>query len=92
MRRAGFSAEDIQEVKQAYKLLYRSGRPLSAAIEEFEAGVHTDAGRRLLAFIKAPSRRGLGAGPRHAYRRSRDAAEITDGPSDPEAQPPDPTD
>ena len=71
MRRAGFSNDEIQEIKVAYKLLYRSGRPLSAAIEEFEAGVQTEAGRRLLAFVKAPSRRGLGAGPRHVYRHSQ---------------------
>ena len=71
MRRAGFSKEEIQEIKRAYKLFYRSGRPLSATIEEFETAVTTDAGHRLLAFLKAPSRRGLGAGPRHAYRHSQ---------------------
>jgi len=70
LRRAGFSADEIAEIKRAYKLFYRSGLPLSKAIAEFEAGVRTDAGRRLLAFVQAPSRRGLGAGPRHAYRHS----------------------
>ena len=74
MRRAGFSPEEIAEIRQAYKLLYRSGRPLSKTIDEFEAGVTTDAGKRLLAFLRAPSRRGLGAGPRHAYRHSKHAS------------------
>lgn len=71
MRRAEFSKDEIAEIKRAYKLFYRSGLPLSKAIEEFEGGVQTDAGRRLLAFVQAPSRRGLGAGPRHAYRHSQ---------------------
>ncbi len=73
LRRNGFSAEEIAEIKRAYKLIYRSGRPLSKVMGELEAGLHTDAGRRLLAFMRAPSKRGLGAGPRHAYRHSEDA-------------------
>lgn len=71
MRRGGFTAEDIAEIRKAYKLLYRSGRPLSGVIAELEETLHTAAGKRLLAFLTAPSRRGLGAGPRHACRPSR---------------------
>ncbi len=75
LRRNGFSAEEIAEIRRAYKLLFRSGMPISKATDEFEAQVQTDAGRRLLAFLRAPSKRGLGAGPRHAYRRSATAGE-----------------
>lgn len=75
LRRNGFSQEEIAEIREAYKLIYRSGVPLSKAMGELEATLQTNPGRRLLAFMKAPSKRGLGAGPRHAYRRSND----TDG-------------
>lgn len=73
LHRNGFSQPEIDEIKRAYKLIYRSGNTLSAVMEELESTVETDAGRRLLAFMKAPSKRGLGAGPRHAYRHSTDA-------------------
>ena len=75
LRRNGFSQEEIAEIREAYKLIYRSGVPLSKAMGELEATLQTNPGRRLLAFMKAPSKRGLGAGPRHVYRRSND----TDG-------------
>ena len=75
LRRNGFSNEEIAEIRQAYKLIYRSGMPIPQAMDRLESMVQTDPGRRLLAFMKAPSKRGLGAGPRHAYRRSND----TDG-------------
>ena len=70
MRRAGFSSQEIAELRRAYKLLYRSGLPVAKAIDRIGDEVETEAGRRLLAFLRAPSRRGLGVGPRHAYRHS----------------------
>jgi UDP-N-acetylglucosamine acyltransferase len=70
LRRNGFSPDEIAELRQAYKLIFRSGAPISRAMSELESTVQTDAGRRLLAFMQAPSKRGLGAGPRHAFRRS----------------------
>lgn len=73
MRRAGFSSQEIAELRRAYKLLYRSGLPVAKAIDRIENEVETEAGRGLLAFLRAPSRRGLGVGPRHAYRHSVDA-------------------
>ena len=75
LRRNGFSTQEIAEIRQAYKLIYRRGMPISKAIDQLESMVRTDPGRRLLAFMKAPSKKGLGAGPRHAYRHSTDAHE-----------------
>jgi hypothetical protein len=49
--------------------------PIPKAMDRLESMVQTDPGRRLLAFMKAPSKRGLGAGPRHVYRHSNDAHE-----------------
>ncbi len=83
MKRNGFSKDEIAEIKQAHRLLYRSGLPLSKAVDEFEVGVQTRAGRTLLEFVRGESRRGLGAGPRHAYRHSRYNAAGEGGESDP---------
>jgi UDP-N-acetylglucosamine acyltransferase len=41
LRRRGFSAETIQELKRAYRTLYRSGHSLEAARQELEKQAHT---------------------------------------------------
>ncbi len=73
LKRNGFTREEIGELKAAYKLIYRSGKMLKTILPQLETMIETPAGQRLLAFLKAPSKRGLGAGPRHAYRHSKDA-------------------
>jgi len=37
IRRAGFSAQSIDALRQAFRILYREGRPLPAALEQIEA-------------------------------------------------------
>ncbi|UCG15303.1 MAG: acyl-ACP--UDP-N-acetylglucosamine O-acyltransferase [Phycisphaerales bacterium] len=64
LRRAGFSPEQRNDVKQAYKVLYRSKMPFSKATETLTATVTTDAGRRILEFLREPSQRGIIGGPR----------------------------
>ena len=59
LRRADFDSETIAELKECYKLMYRSGRSLSQATEAIRALVKSDAGRALLAFIEKPSERGI---------------------------------
>jgi UDP-N-acetylglucosamine acyltransferase len=59
LRRRNFAAETIAELKNAYKLIYRSGNNLRQAIEALRTEVQTDAGRQLLAFLEAPSERGI---------------------------------
>ncbi|MBV9647961.1 MAG: acyl-ACP--UDP-N-acetylglucosamine O-acyltransferase [Candidatus Eremiobacteraeota bacterium] len=59
LRRAQFSPEAISELKECYKIMYRSGRNISQALGELKRLVQTDAGRRLVAFIEAPSERGI---------------------------------
>ncbi len=58
LRRAGFSSEERQEIREAYKLLYRSRLPWKDAIQRAIAHLRTDAGLRLAAFLAAPSKRG----------------------------------
>jgi UDP-N-acetylglucosamine acyltransferase len=59
LRRARFSAETIAELKECYKIMYRSGRNTSQALEALKELVQTDAGRYLVAFVEGPSERGI---------------------------------
>ena len=59
LRRRSFASETISELKNAYKLIYRSGNNVRQAIELLKAEVSSDHGRALLAFLEAPSERGI---------------------------------
>ena len=59
LRRAGLGPDVRDELRSAYRLLYRTGLLFRAAIVEMERQVSTDAGKRLVQFLKAPSRRGV---------------------------------
>ena len=59
LRRAGFDGKTTAELKEAYKLIYRSEMNMSQALEAVRGMVQTDAGRHLVAFIEAPSGRGI---------------------------------
>jgi UDP-N-acetylglucosamine acyltransferase len=58
LRRAGFSAAEIQALKDAYRILYRSRLKLAVALERIEAEVPGEHARRLVEFIRA-SKRGI---------------------------------
>lgn len=58
LRRAGFTAEQMRELKRAYKLLYRSGLKLEEALRRIEAECPGEHARHLVAFIRA-SKRGI---------------------------------
>ena len=58
LRRAGFTAVEIRALKQAYKLLYKSGLKLDAALSRIEAESPTEHTQHLVAFIRS-SKRGI---------------------------------
>jgi UDP-N-acetylglucosamine acyltransferase len=58
LRRAGFSHSDVQALKTAYKLLYRSGLKLEDALGRIETDVPTDHTKHLVDFIRS-SKRGI---------------------------------
>ena len=58
LKRAGFSAVEIQSLKAAYRILYRSGLKLEAALERIEAEVLSEPARHLVSFIRS-SKRGI---------------------------------
>jgi len=58
LRRAGFTREQMNVLKQAYQWLYRSGLKLAGALERIEREIPNEHTRRLVEFIRA-SKRGI---------------------------------
>jgi len=56
LRRAGFSSEEIDALKKAYRILYRSGLKLEEALAKIESTVNTEHTRHLVAFIRSSER------------------------------------
>ncbi|MFQ5490958.1 MAG: acyl-ACP--UDP-N-acetylglucosamine O-acyltransferase [Phycisphaerae bacterium] len=69
LTRNGFSKDEIAEAQLAFKTIYRTGLPFPKALAQLESTLQTKAGQRLLAFAQAPTKRGIGAGPKHLYGR-----------------------
>lgn len=59
LRRAAFSAEERNEIKRFYKLLYNPKLNVSQAIEAMKAQATTEPGREIVEFLEAPSQRGV---------------------------------
>lgn len=68
LRRAGLSAQDRDEIKNAFKLIYRSGLNTRQALEESKARNFGAAADEFFEFIATAQKRGI-----CAYRRSADA-------------------
>ena len=58
LRRAGFTAAEVRALKQAYKLLYKSGLKLEDALSRIENEPPTEHTQHLVAFIRS-SKRGI---------------------------------
>lgn len=59
LRRAAFTVEERNEIKRFYKLLYNPKLNVSQAIEAMKEQATTGPGREILAFLEAPSERGV---------------------------------
>ncbi len=59
LRRAEFTPEIVAELKACYGIMYRSGHNISQAAEAMRGLVRSERGRHLLAFIDAPTERGI---------------------------------
>lgn len=73
LRRSGFTPEQRREIRIAYKTLYRAGLSFPDAVERVAQTVRTDAGRRLVEFLRAPTLRGF---MRWKARQAPEPAEI----------------
>ena len=58
LKRAGYQAQDIGILKQAYRLLYKCNLKLNDALETIESRIPTPETRHLVAFIRG-SQRGI---------------------------------
>jgi UDP-N-acetylglucosamine acyltransferase len=58
LKRAGFSLSDVNTLKAAYRLLYRSGLKLEEAVQRIEAELPSEYTRHLVSFIRK-SKRGI---------------------------------
>ncbi len=72
MGRAGYSPAEIQDARQAYRTLYREGLGFRRAVERLGETAVTDAGRRIAAFVREPSKRGYAGGARRGRDRRAD--------------------
>jgi UDP-N-acetylglucosamine acyltransferase len=59
LRRAGMSPPERLEIKKCYQVIYHSGLLFPRAVERVADMVQTEPGRRLLAFLRSPSKRGF---------------------------------
>ncbi|MDE2483515.1 MAG: acyl-ACP--UDP-N-acetylglucosamine O-acyltransferase [bacterium] len=59
LRRAGFSVDERNEIKKFYKILYNPKMNVSQAVEAMKAEAMSDPGREIIAFLEAPSQRGV---------------------------------
>jgi len=59
LKRAGFSAKDREEIKNAFELLYTSGLNISQALEKAATLNVGAAAREFFAFVAAAKKRGI---------------------------------
>ena len=76
LRRAGIGKYAIRQLKEAYRILYRSQLPLEKALERIEKDIACDEARHLVAFIRS-SERGI----------CRDARQSSASTVEPESEP-----
>lgn len=63
MRRSGlFSKEDINEVRKAYKMLFREKIPMSKKIDDYAAVAQGRVGARMVEFLRGETKRGICGG------------------------------
>lgn len=67
--RGGFSSLERAELKNAYRIVYRSGMGRDEALKVLGVSITTDPGRRLVDFLKSPSRRGVSGSARPERNR-----------------------
>ena len=68
LRRAGFNSEERAELREAHRTLYRRGLLFRDAVARLADEVHTEPGRRLVAFLREPTKRGIAGYRRRAHR------------------------
>lgn len=65
MRRGGIGREDMEDAKNAFRILCRTKGTLKIAIERLEASMQTPTGKLIYDFVATPSKRGFHLEPLH---------------------------
>jgi UDP-N-acetylglucosamine acyltransferase len=85
--RGGFTSAEREEIKAAYRVIYRSGLGRLETQQKLALSMKTEAGARLLNFINAQSRRGIAAAAYPHVRTAMPPGETAPSPlADPPAQ------
>lgn len=84
LMRDGFTSVDRDEIKNLFKIIYRSGMSFQRAIELAAELAVTDAGKRFVAFFNSGSRRGV---RKIRERRSRSELPANNSPNPDEQNP-----
>ncbi len=80
LKRSGeFSSDEIQEVKEAFRTIFRSKRSFRKVVEEFSAQAKTRTGRNILEFINAESKLGIAGGRIPAHAMTPQETSVEDG-------------
>lgn len=74
MRRAGFTSAERSEIKHLFRVLFRSAAPFRAALEQHAPQAQSAPARRMIEFLRAPTRRGI----MRCATRARNADEPAD--------------
>lgn len=69
MRRAGLSADEFRDVREGYRVLFGQRMPFTDAVHQLASQVRTEAGRTLLRFVQAESKRGVAGRIRKSQQR-----------------------
>lgn len=81
LRRSGaFSREEMLEVREAYRVLFRSGLPFRKAVADFTEKVKTRTGQKILEFINAESKLGIIGGRRRRTPADRGSTQRDESP------------
>ncbi len=59
LRRANFPKTHIQDIREAYRILFGQGLPFREALSRLETAVKTPPGKQILRFVQAESTRGI---------------------------------
>lgn len=82
LKRSGkFTTEEINEVRTAYRMLFRSAQPFAKAVDAFRRVAKNKTGLEILRFIDAESKRGIATAGRPA-RAARRLSSHFDSPKE----------
>jgi len=70
MKRRGTGRDAMNELKESYRLLFRSEEIRSTVVEQLRGSLKTAEGKELLAFFQRPTERGIVTRPQYARRRT----------------------